>query len=123
MFTFDLSVLTNIFLFLLSFFQWILTVTGVIVIIRGGLSAAFVFIHQSLFKGGFSSDEQWNEIRRILGMGILIGLEFILAADVISTLLLPDYYHLGMLAILVFIRTVLNYFLGKELEGLKRVQS
>lgn len=116
----DLIDVSKIFFVILNFFQLLLTFTGVIIIIRGGLRAAFIFFSQCLFRGKGCLEEQQDEIRKRLGLGIIIGLEFILAGDVISTLLLPDYYNLGMLAILVFIRTVLNFFLERELEHLRK---
>jgi uncharacterized membrane protein len=39
-------------------------------------------------------------------------------ADIVGSLVQPDYYNLGLLAILVVIRTVLSYFLNLELAML-----
>ena len=50
-------------------------------------------------------------IRLDLGRTIVLGLEFIVASDVIETTTTPDYYALGILSILVVIRTFLSYFL------------
>ncbi len=58
--------------------------------------------------------------RRVLGGYILAGLEFMIVADVISTVLshsLDDLYALGAI---VVIRTAIGYFLGKELAELGR---
>lgn len=57
-------------------------------------------------------------VRRDLGRGIVLGLEFIIAADVISTTTTPDYYSLGILVIIVVVRTFLSYSLTREIEGL-----
>ena len=59
-----------------------------------------------------------NRIRLELGHGIILGLEFIVAADIIESIAKPNYYDIGMLAILVLIRTFLNYFLNMELQEL-----
>lgn len=119
MITLDLAAIQKLFFFVLHFFQWILIITGVIIIIRGGLRAARIFFTKSIFQGKACLEEQYDEIRKMLGLAIIIGLEFILAADVIATIVLPDYYNLGMLVILVFIRTILNYFLDRELHELR----
>lgn len=47
-----------------------------------------------------------------------MGLEFIVAADLIGTTTTPDYYALGILAIIVAIRTVLSFTLNRELMAL-----
>lgn len=58
-------------------------------------------------------------IRLELGRSIALGLEFFLAGDIIRTIVTPDYYEIGILSILVIIRTVLTYFLGKELASIR----
>jgi uncharacterized membrane protein len=59
-----------------------------------------------------------NEIRVQFGDGVILGLEFMVGADIVGSLVKPDYYNLGLLAILVLIRTVLSYFLNLELQSL-----
>ncbi len=59
-----------------------------------------------------------NQIRLQLGYGIILGLEFIVAADAVESIVRPDYYDLGILGGLVVIRIFLSYFLNKELEQL-----
>jgi len=62
-----------------------------------------------------------NEIRARLGYGIILGLEFLVAADIMTSVVRPDYYNLGILAILVLIRTLLSFFLNKELEAARKL--
>lgn len=59
-----------------------------------------------------------NFIRRDLGLTIVLGLEFIIAADVVETTTTPDYYSIGILGIIVVIRTFLSYSLSKEISDL-----
>lgn len=59
----------------------------------------------------------FKHTRQIVGEGILLGLEYIVAGDVIRTIIMPYYYQLGILAGLVIIRTILSYFLNKELHS------
>jgi uncharacterized membrane protein len=61
-----------------------------------------------------------DSIRYTLGMYLLLGLEFMVAADIIETLFKPSLEHLGVLGWIVIIRTVLNYFLNMELEHIKK---
>ena len=49
-------------------------------------------------------------------MWLILGLEFMLAADIVRTVVSPTWEQLGQLASIAFIRTFLNYFLEKDLE-------
>lgn len=55
--------------------------------------------------------------RTIIATGILLGLDYLVAGDVVRTIYMPYYYQLGILAGLVAVRTVLSYFLSKELSS------
>lgn len=61
-----------------------------------------------------------NEIRAILGTYILFGLEFMIAGDIIHTFLKPSQEDLIVLATIVAIRTVISYFLGREVDEARR---
>ncbi len=54
-------------------------------------------------------------IRLDLGRSLALGLEFLLAGDVVATAVAPSTDALLQLAAVAIIRTGLNYFLGKEL--------
>ncbi|MGH7631500.1 MAG: DUF1622 domain-containing protein [Gemmatimonadales bacterium] len=56
-----------------------------------------------------------DEIRLRLGSWLALALEFALASDIIRTALAPSWDDIGKLAAIVALRTVLNYFLGREL--------
>ncbi len=57
-----------------------------------------------------------SDIRLHLGRFLALGLEFQLAADILATAVAPTFYQVQLLAAIAVIRTVLNYFLQKELE-------
>jgi uncharacterized membrane protein len=63
-----------------------------------------------------------NKIRAILGTYILFGLEFMIAADIIHTFIKPTQEDLIVLGTIVAIRTVISYFLGREVEDARRDQ-
>ncbi|HRE32124.1 MAG TPA: DUF1622 domain-containing protein, partial [Candidatus Berkiella sp.] len=42
------------------------------------------------------------------------------ASDLIGTMTTPDYYSVGILVIIVIIRTVLSYTLNREIENLTK---
>jgi uncharacterized membrane protein len=60
-------------------------------------------------------------IRRAAWLGLarwlVLGLEFMLAADIVRTVINPDWTELGQLAATALIRTFLNYFLERDLEA------
>jgi uncharacterized membrane protein len=57
-----------------------------------------------------------NALRRDLGTYLLLGLEFLIAADILKTILEPGIMELGILAGIVVLRTVLSVFLNKEIR-------
>jgi uncharacterized membrane protein len=60
----------------------------------------------------------FEELRRRLGRGILVGLEFLVAADIIQTVAIElTFESVGLLAIIILIRTFLSFALEVELTG------
>jgi uncharacterized membrane protein len=60
----------------------------------------------------------FREVRQRLGQGILLGLEFLVAADIIYTVAVELTFNtVGVLAIIVVIRTFLSFSLELELTG------
>jgi uncharacterized membrane protein len=61
-----------------------------------------------------------TEIWRRFGVWLMLGLEFELAADVISSVVSPTWKDIGELAAIALIRTFLNYFLQQDLKYASR---
>jgi len=61
-------------------------------------------------------DDSNTEIRLFLGRYLALGLEFQIGADILSTAVAPTFDDVLLLGAIVVIRTVLNYFLSKEIE-------
>lgn len=56
--------------------------------------------------------------RADLGCGVLLGLELLVAADVVGTVAVkPGFGSLGVLALVIIIRTFLSISFGVEIEG------
>jgi uncharacterized membrane protein len=51
-----------------------------------------------------------------LGVWLLLGLEFELAADIVRSAIAPTWSDIGQLAAIGIIRILLNHFLEKDLE-------
>jgi uncharacterized membrane protein len=89
---------------------------GVLVIIAGALIAAFIFA-RALYLHETRTDP-YREFRHSLGRAILLGLEFLVAGDIIrSVAASPTFRDLGVLAIIVGVRTWLSFTLELELTG------
>ena len=54
-------------------------------------------------------------LRADLGTYLLLGLELLIAADILKTIVEPGLHELGILAGIVVLRTVLSFFLNKEI--------
>ncbi|HEY3328000.1 MAG TPA: DUF1622 domain-containing protein [Novimethylophilus sp.] len=61
-----------------------------------------------------------DDIRILISEKLVLGLEFFLAGDVIQTIVVPSWQSLGVLGGIVGIRTVIVYFLDKEMQMGKR---
>ena len=94
---------------------------GVLVILSGVLIALFRYMHLFFLK---PSQEKHgnaiNQIRLLLGRRLILGLEFIVSADLIGTTTTPDYYSLGILGAIVLIRTLLSFSLNRELMAISK---
>jgi len=83
------------------------------------LIAIYSLLHGAirLLKGDSPSEVQ-QEVRQRLGRGILLGLEFLIAADIIHTVAVElTFSTVGVLALVVLIRTFLSFTLEVELTG------
>jgi uncharacterized membrane protein len=88
---------------------------GVAVVVVGIAAATVVFV-SGLRGAGF--EDVYRAYRRGLGRAILLGLEFLVAADIIRTVAVsPTFKSAGILAIIVLIRTFLSMSLQVEIEG------
>ncbi|MGE0126617.1 MAG: DUF1622 domain-containing protein [Blastocatellales bacterium] len=50
------------------------------------------------------------------GLWLILGLEFMLAADIVRTAISPSWGQIGQLASIAVIRTFLNFFLERDVE-------
>ena len=87
---------------------------GVFIIVVGALLATGRFLLRRQDQTGGS----YRLYRQDLGRAILLGLEFLVAADIIRTVVVsPTLEHVIVLGLIVLIRTFLSMALQLELEG------
>lgn len=57
-----------------------------------------------------------EQVRLKLGRWLVVALEFQVAADILRTAIAPTWDEIGQLAAIIALRTLLNFFLQKEIE-------
>jgi uncharacterized membrane protein len=94
----------------------IVELTGVAIIALGAFGTLLLF----LFRLARSEDSAQTiaSFRSSLGRAILLGLEFLVAADIINTVAVePTLLSVAVLAGIILIRTFLSFSLEVEIEG------
>ncbi|AFM16905.1 putative membrane protein [Mycolicibacterium chubuense NBB4] len=89
---------------------------GAIVIMIGAVVAIVKFA----VALGRRNINQFSSVRLSLARFLVLGLEFQLAADVLRTAISPSFTEIGKLAAIAAIRTLLNYFLNREIAQEQR---
>lgn len=91
-----------------------MSTVAVLVLICGVIKATVKFV-----KNEVSHADKAGVLRTIkneLGAYVLFSLEILIAADIVESIIKPTFEDIGKLAALVVIRTVISYFLGKEID-------
>lgn len=88
---------------------------GAMIVGIGVLVAFYNFIRALL--AGRHGD--FLKVRLSLARYLVVGLEFQLAADILSTAIAPGWDQIGKLAAIAVIRTLLNFFLVREMRDVE----
>ena len=92
-------------------------VVGVAILIAGGVFALARSAFESV-RAGSDHALTYRRLRSFLGHSILLGLEVLVAADLIRTVAIdPSLKNVGVLGIIVVIRTFLSFSLDIEIDG------
>lgn len=97
-------------------FAVVLELLGAVIIVGSVGVSTLLF----LINGARSTDwrQAYRNYRANLGRGILLGLELLVGADIISTITAPlTLQTVGLLGLVVLIRTFLSFSLETEIEG------
>lgn len=104
----------------LEYVNYLIDIIGIVIILIGFFKALLAFIRNEVSRPE-SDLEFWNRIRKLrcgLATYLLLGLDFIIASDIISSMVHPGLEGLIGLGGLVLVRTVIAYFLSQELKEL-----
>lgn len=89
---------------------------GVIIIALGAVTGV-ILCGRDLMRGKRAVDA-YNYLRTFLGRSLLLGLEFLVAGDIIKTVAIgPTFDSVIVLAIIVLVRTVLSLSIDVEIDG------
>lgn len=89
--------------------------TGALIVTYGAAEALYGCV-EVILRRGIRPGER-KQVWLSFGMWLLLGLEFQLAADVVRTAVSPTWEDIGQLAAIAAIRTLLNFFLERDLES------
>ena len=99
-------------------------VFGVLVICFGVASGVFRFLRAELLAAHDRNvDGERKRLRHLLGYYLLLGLEFLIAADIIDTLMKPTPQDLLVLGAIIVIRAVISYSLNAELKSEQKAEA
>lgn len=100
---------------LINVVSFALNAIGALITIWGIAISLFEFIRKEILER--KEAIRLNEAIRIkLGSYLVLALEFFIASDIIKTIITPSWQSLGILGAIVVIRTILSYFLTKDLK-------
>jgi uncharacterized membrane protein len=94
----------------------IIDIAGVVVIATGALIGVFTFLRDLARQ--VQIIDAYGRLRTFLGRSLLLGLEFLVAGDVIKTVAIePTRESVIVLAVIVLVRTVLSLSIDVEVDG------
>lgn len=110
-----------------TFTLWLATgtegIAGLVIaaaVIEAAGRTLLLFFRHSAPGDADASHEAKEEVRLRLGRWLALALEFELGADILRTAVAPSWSEIGQLAAIAAVRTALNYFLQREIDGAQR---
>jgi uncharacterized membrane protein len=89
---------------------------GIAALVIGAILAFSMYLW--VLSHGLHSSAAYRDLRRNLGKAILLGLELLVAADIIRSVAVdPTFTSIGVLGLVILIRTFLSWSLEVEING------
>ncbi len=90
---------------------------GVAIIALGALLGVVLFVRDFLIRQA-PMKPSYERLRTFLGRSLLLGLEFLVAGDIIKTVAVePTLDSVVVLAVIVLVRTILSISIDVEIDG------
>ena len=99
----------------------IIDVLAVIVLVFGFLKIFIKYVALEVRKLSHTPFKALQKIRCEMGIYILLGLDFLIVSDIIQTILDLNMTELIKLSALIVLRTIISYFLGKEIVEIESI--
>lgn len=115
----DTKYYTTMLLTFLNTLATIISVISLLIVTYGVLVCFIAFLRNEIKR--FNGTYTVNNIRQLradFGTYLLLGLEFLIASDILKTVVDPTLDELAILGGVVIVRTVLSVFLNKEIKEL-----
>ena len=98
----------------------IIDIIGIIILLYGFVKVMITYIRTEFIKRPFKTSVRSLQIIRCeIGIYILLALGFLIASDIIHTVMEINQEQLIELAIMIVLRTGIGFFLGKEVNELQ----
>ncbi|MCA1757252.1 MAG: DUF1622 domain-containing protein [Bacteroidales bacterium] len=105
-----------------EFLYLVIGSTGVVIIVWGVVLTVYRLLKLEFRRLKNESIYREREsVRHQFASYLLLTLEFLIAADIIATVIHPVFEEIAILASIVFIRTLISYFLEKEIRNFNAV--
>ncbi len=89
---------------------------ALLIVISAIISAFTVYLQVVLRR----ETPHLSPLRKRLGHSLVLGLEFLIGADILRTAISPTWNTIGQLAAIIVLRTLLDFLLERELHELGR---
>ncbi len=108
---------------ILNEISFVISVISLCIIAYGSIIGVILFLKNEIGRINNKYNLEYISIIRLrIGYYLLLGLEFLIASDIIRTILEPSFQDLAILGGIVVVRTVLTIFLNKEVEEGKKAE-
>jgi uncharacterized membrane protein len=94
-----------------------------VLVIAGACLAAAWRCGMVMLRPGGAVETGIEGLRLRLARWLAVALEFTLAADILRTAVAPSWDDIGKLAAIAALRTLLNFFLQREIESAARAEA
>jgi len=111
----------NIVTTIAEYATYVAQIAAILIIVSGMMFTLYFYTKNRVHKTkGYGHTLQ---SRLELGHTLSLGLSFLIGASILRSSISPSWDAIGKLSAIIAIRTVLNYFLGREIKSLGAVVS
>jgi uncharacterized membrane protein len=97
----------------------IFNAVSIVILVYGFVRAMLLFLKNETHSFKMNSMDHAAliaDVKNTMGTYVLLSLEILIAADIIHSILYPTLQDIALLSATVVIRTVISFFLRKEIE-------